>query len=269
MSSKLGKAPEPEKRVGKITTSTVNKSETVEIKTALLTPEQLDGKNGTHAPPETTIAVEDTEVEKTAEGSVKTRKLSQIKQRVSQEFDENKTARKWLVWTGHLLGASVPYIAILVGAIWRDDCPANRNIPMHLIVSGVVTSILHLSTSIDMARKLSYLKDSQKPAIFSLLSLFMFIWMILGCVWTFGIYTPEYDYGQYWPYSAGYCNKTLYWFAFVFNLVSLISFLLGWLLCCCVCSILCNTSIITCLCIKKIKKKHEEEEAGEATPVQV
>ena len=92
------------------------------------------------------------------------------------------TAKKWLIWTGHLVGASVPYVAILMGAIYRDECPANRNIPLHLIVSGVVTALLHLSTSIDMHRKLSYLRDkeSQKPAIFSLLSLFLFIWMILG-----------------------------------------------------------------------------------------
>ncbi|KAK3927514.1 Transmembrane protein 272 [Frankliniella fusca] len=282
-SSKLGKAPEPERRVGKITSTSSSvtvRSSTVEtgtgeFKTALLTPtaDQQDGKNGSHAPSEATIAVEETEteVEKTVEGGVKTRKLSQIKKRVSQEFEESTTAKKWLIWIGHLLGASVPYVAILMGAVYRDECPANRNIPLHLIVSGVVTALLHLSTSIDMHRKLSYLRENQKPAIFSLLALFLFIWMILGCVWTFGIYTPEYDYGQFYPYTAGYCHKALYWFAFVFNVVSLVSFLMGWLLCCCVCSILCHTSILTCLCVKKCKEyqREAEEEEEAATPVQV
>ncbi|XP_034247042.1 transmembrane protein 272-like isoform X2 [Thrips palmi] len=205
--------------------------------------------------------------ENTPDSNKMNRKLSHIKKRVSQEFTKSSKCRKWVTWLIHLVGVTVPYAAILVGAIYLDECPANRNIPMHLIVTGVVTAVLHLSTSIDAYRKLSYLKDDEKPAIFTLTSLFLFIWMILGCVWVFGIFVPDNDYGMWNPQGFGYCHKRLYWFAFVFNLAFLVSVVASFLLCCCVCNLLCNITILTCLCYQKTKKGHGDEDAS--TPVQV
>lgn len=80
------------------------------------------------------------------------------------------------------MGVSIPYIAILVGALHLDECPSSPLIPIHLIVAGTVAALIHISTSIDMFRGLSYLKrdEVQKPAILTLISIFMLVWMILG-----------------------------------------------------------------------------------------
>lgn len=229
--------------------------EPAETKTALLTPSSADldaSKNGSHAPSAATIAVED-DVGGTTPDGARTRKLAHIKKRVSQEFTDSTRCQKALKCLIHTVGATMPYVAILMGAIYLDDCPAQRMIPVHLIVAGVTASLMHLSTSIDVYRKLPYLKQEKKPAIYTLVSLFLTVWMILGCVWTFGIFTPVTDPGemynlQYNSFGMGYCKKPIYWFAFVFNLVSLISFLGGWILCCCMCTVLCNVGILTCLC---------------------
>lgn len=277
MSSKVTKVTKTTKTVVEASGES-HHTETGETKTALLTTsveKQADnnGKNGSHDATSTTVTMEYADGENTPDSNKMNRKLSHIKKRVSQEFTKGSECRKWVTWLIHLVGATVPYIAILVGAIYRDECNANPRIPLQLIVSGVVLAILHLSTSIDMYRRLSYLKGREKPAIFTITSLFLFIWMILGCVWVFSIFTPEFDPGSYaynqWGYNQWglgyYCHRGLYWFAVVFNLAFLVALVVSFLLCCCACDLLCNITILTCLCTSR--RGRDEEEAS--TPVQV
>lgn len=91
------------------------------------------------------------------------------------------TAKKLVIWFCHVILATVPYVAILLGAIYINyvDCD-NHNIPIQLIVAGVVLAILHLSVSVDLYRGLPYLKAREKPAIFTVATVFMIIWLILG-----------------------------------------------------------------------------------------
>lgn len=251
----------------KVTKVVESQTETVEINTALLT---ADGKNGSGAPASGTVTVEVVDNDAGRDTlSIASQKLARANDRMSKELNSPSKTRKVFTGLVHLLCVSFPYIAILLGALNIDDCPAQRMIPIHLIVAGVVTALLHVSTSVDMARGLSYLNtgEREKPAILSFISLFLFVWMILGCVWTFGVYWPDYDIWA--PFGLGrgygYCNYTLYWFAFWFNIVALASTLLGWIMCCFWCSLLCNISILTCWCVSKYNKKHE----APSTPTKV
>lgn len=86
----------------------------------------------------------------------------------------------------------------------------------------------------------------------------------------FSIFPPKSDYGQIYvgfdPWGPRqYCHYGLYWFALVFNVLGLAVFVVALFVCCCGgCGggLLCNVSIITCLC-------NQEDRGGGSSPVQV
>ncbi|XP_076130580.1 transmembrane protein 272-like [Alosa pseudoharengus] len=123
-----------------------------------------------------------------------------------------------------LIVIGIPIAEIVIGALYLQNCPIQRYIPIYLVVMGAFTLSLTL---------LSCLPGTQEPedggqtvissictAWNSIVSLFLFCWFIAGNVWIYSIYQPSYD-----PKAGAYCDKTLYLFAFW--ITSLVYILIG------------------------------------------
>ncbi len=65
----------------------------------------------------------------------------------------------------------------------------------------------------------------------SLLSLFGFIWLIVGAVYVFGT-SPDFDDDA----SADYCDHTTYWFAFTMVVIGFVLLGIGAVVFCCACA---------------------------------
>ncbi|KAK9886903.1 hypothetical protein WA026_019160 [Henosepilachna vigintioctopunctata] len=137
-----------------------------------------------------------------------------------------------------ILGVTVviPVCMITIGIVYIHDCPQGEYIPVYLIVGGlfgILKQLLHLSARVrhtDEERREENLKQSPTQ---TLLNCFMLGWFIIGSVWIYKEYQPNYNQ------SLGiYCNKTLYLFAFW--LVTSVYIVLG-----IVTIYLCSISIVT------------------------
>uniref|UniRef100_A0A8C4VWN4 Transmembrane protein 272 n=1 Tax=Gopherus evgoodei TaxID=1825980 RepID=A0A8C4VWN4_9SAUR len=114
------------------------------------------------------------------------------------------------------------------GMKFLEDCPLQPLIPLYLLVGGVVGSLkvtLLLYDSTRMRQLLSksividdddddeypWRQNAHKYYIHVTLSLFLFIWFILGNYWVFSVYLPNFIPPFHQPQD--YCDKTLYIFA--------------------------------------------------------
>ncbi|KAK3100334.1 hypothetical protein FSP39_018298, partial [Pinctada imbricata] len=146
-----------------------------------------------------------------------------------------------------------------LGAKYLDDCPAERKIPIYLIVAGVFSFV---SLIISMANNCSKKKKkddeqedektSKKPSVLtsidSLINLFLTIWFILGNVWVYSTYD---DFVREPTTSQNYCDPTLYYFAFW--IITLTYILIGVAIIFC-----CTFFCVTICCVAK--------KAASATP---
>lgn len=112
---------------------------------------------------------------------------------------------------------ALPISMIVIGSIYINDCPAERFIPLFLIIGGsfgLVKNIMNLCTRARRQRNPNDEDEEQaRPnALDSLISCFLMAWFIAGCVWVYRIYPPQYSPGQE---GNDWCNKTVYLFAFV------------------------------------------------------
>ena len=117
------------------------------------------------------------------------------------------------------------------GAKYKNDCPLEDKIPIYLIVAGSVGVFRNLISLGQRSRSSNNDDDSDKRRnpCSSVLDTFLFIWFICGNVWIYRHYEPN-NYTD--PDAAGYCNKTLYLFAFW---VTTTTYIMMGVLCCCVC----------------------------------
>jgi hypothetical protein len=147
-----------------------------------------------------------------------------------------------------LFALAIPILKIIMGRHYKDQCPIQPKIPFFLLVGGIVgiiatlVPILGIGISFIQAKKLiekeeEAADESAASKAFTLagiigivtiiLNVFLFIWLILGAVWTFRVYnTVSYDATN----QKNYCHSTLYKFT-VFILI--FSFLQAIGQCCC------------------------------------
>ncbi|KAK3099159.1 hypothetical protein FSP39_000288, partial [Pinctada imbricata] len=105
-----------------------------------------------------------------------------------------------------------------VGAQYLDDCPAERMIPIYLIVAGVFSFVsLVISIIKSCTKKKGDDDDEEKKnspfvtCIDSLINLFNTVWFICGNVW---VYSTQDDFVRSPTTSQNYCDPTLFYFAF-------------------------------------------------------
>ncbi|KAG9351686.1 hypothetical protein JZ751_022937 [Albula glossodonta] len=128
----------------------------------------------------------------------------------------------------------------VLGTIYLNDCPAQRYIPIYLLVSGVFAVFLAVLSCLPCTKES---EDGEQNALSSictawnsLVSLFLFCWFIAGNVWIYSIYAPSYD-----QTDPKHCNKTLYLFAFWTT--TLVYIMLGVLM-----AVGCLVLVCMCLC---------------------
>ncbi|XP_065586383.1 transmembrane protein 272 isoform X1 [Cyrtonyx montezumae] len=134
------------------------------------------------------------------------------------------------------------------GMKFLEDCPVQPLIPLYLLVGGVIGSLkvsLLLYDSTRMRQLLSksvviddddddeypWRQNAHKYYIHLILSLFLFLWFILGNYWVFSVYLPNFIPPFHQPQD--YCDKTLYIFAVGVLIIShTVLFLLIFCSCC-------------------------------------
>jgi len=108
----------------------------------------------------------------------------------------------------------IPVSMIVIGTIYLDDCPAERFIPIYLIVGGVFGVIKNLSSVVQRAKNnndsTSTYEDRKSNSFDGLLGVFLLIWFIAGNIWIYRIYDKYNDD----PDDEMFCDPKVYWFAF-------------------------------------------------------
>ncbi|XP_020278421.1 uncharacterized protein LOC109852048 [Pseudomyrmex gracilis] len=106
----------------------------------------------------------------------------------------------------------VPICMIVIGGLYLYDCPQGEYIPVYLLVGGGFGVFKQLLTVSAKVRQRPEERDEermrQSPTQI-LINCFMLGWFIIGSLWVYKEYEPNYD-----PALGKYCNKTLYLFAF-------------------------------------------------------
>jgi len=133
-----------------------------------------------------------------------------------------------------VLSIKILIVPIVIGALYKDDCPVEPMIPMWCIVHGstsMMSSFMQLFIVLrgDHHKKTSvlvYLTHAAKTLLF-----------IVGCVYTYRNYEPEYkvpEGGIILGETYSYCHKTLYQFTFWYItahfILAFVAFFCG---CCC------------------------------------
>ncbi|CAF0966019.1 unnamed protein product [Didymodactylos carnosus] len=122
-----------------------------------------------------------------------------------------------------LIASVIPILQLIIGWYYKDQCKINQNIPTYLIVSGICGLILVVLCILMALTFLCFLNNSVVMSIIAscgicmnlmattVLSIFIFIWFIIGCVWIFSVRSKVDFYDKNSKY---YCQRTLYLFAF-------------------------------------------------------
>lgn len=133
---------------------------------------------------------------------------------------------------------------VAIGILFRLDCPIQRNVPVYLIMSGIISIVMLawlIVTQLDIryVKQLEYYVQMHKIQWF-LLSM-LFIWCFLGCYFVFGVAFPE----------ENACHPVLYKFSF-FSLVAQIFLFIN------VCALfVCGR----CFCCKYCHQKEDVQES--------
>jgi len=126
-------------------------------------------------------------------------------------------------------------ITLVIGCSNVSACPIEPRIPIYLVVSGtinlasilftIVASFLHIKEKDDNIIGFFYVTFS--ALIIIIFQLFNFIWLLLGTVWLFSVFSQvEYENMN----EKNYCQGHLY----QYTLVSIIlQYIIPILICCC------------------------------------
>ncbi|XP_064481808.1 uncharacterized protein LOC135394773 [Ornithodoros turicata] len=122
-----------------------------------------------------------------------------------------------------LVLVAVSLSMIIIGSLYFNECPAQKNIPIYLVVAGVVLLLVFLSPCCH-----SESWESCYICFLGLACLFLMAWSIAGAVWVFNV--ERVDTND--PLSAHYCNHIVYTSAKYFAGIGAVLIIA---LCCCRC----------------------------------
>ncbi|XP_075693001.1 transmembrane protein 272-like [Rhinoderma darwinii] len=112
---------------------------------------------------------------------------------------------------------------IVMGAIYKDDCPIQPYIPIFLMVLGVTHLVVYLLLF------LRYVLENCSIVLEGLIGMFSFAWFITGSVWVFSLYSKNK--------GPNFCDQNLYSFAFGFLIFEYVLIGIGLILPCFGCSV--------------------------------
>ncbi|XP_030850969.1 transmembrane protein 272-like [Strongylocentrotus purpuratus] len=122
----------------------------------------------------------------------------------------------WTLFMAVIL--TIPISMIAIGAVYLDDCPAERLIPIYMITMGaahIVKTLINLKWRTQRSRlpqeeQADFKRNKVESGISHLIAVFCFAYFIAGNVWIYRIYKPNTTVRS----AADYCHPTLYYFAF-------------------------------------------------------
>eukprot|EP00918_Siedleckia_nematoides_P099748 GHVU01218123.1.p1 GENE.GHVU01218123.1~~GHVU01218123.1.p1 ORF type:complete len:227 (+),score=7.43 GHVU01218123.1:258-938(+) len=120
----------------------------------------------------------------------------------------------------------VPFVMIIVGAMFLHDCPVEHYIPVYLIVGGIFGLLKLLTTLTKLIWGVKH-QNRQEPDIIqnpfdAILVCFLMAWFIAGCVWIFGLHKRGFNSVN--PDNEEYCHPTFFWLAFRIMIANCILF---------------------------------------------
>ncbi|CAF0860614.1 unnamed protein product [Rotaria sordida] len=146
----------------------------------------------------------------------------------------------------------VPILELAIGIAYQDQCSVNPNIPRYLIVTGACGLMVIALTIMIVGSFVCCVKQDTIAGscittciiamliiIIFLMSLFLFVWFIVGNVWIFGAQNIV-DFRN--EQSSNYCHSTLYNFAFW---ILIITYIMTVVCCCLSCCCACSKSVAT------------------------
>lgn len=106
-------------------------------------------------------------------------------------------------------------VILVMGVIYLDECPVEKNIPIFLVVAGVVGILVVL---LSFLQSWCFDEDRQTDLncwriIILVVMLFWSAWFIAGSFWVYSNYQPRYRHGAA-EADSRYCSKVLYLFSF-------------------------------------------------------
>ncbi|CAF0849412.1 unnamed protein product [Rotaria sp. Silwood1] len=131
-----------------------------------------------------------------------------------------------------LFASIIPIIQLGIGLHYKGQCPIDESIPTYMIVAGICgLALVALSLFLAITFK-CFISDSTTLTILAscgiclnvlatfLISIFVFIWFILGCVWVFSIRDRVEFEDQ--PKSTNYCHPVLYKSTFALLIITIV-----------------------------------------------
>ena len=136
-----------------------------------------------------------------------------------------------------LLALAIPILKLYLGHRYKDECPVQPKIPYFLYVAGIAGIIATLFPIVAAVLALIEVMKSGGPGegkstpdtpstlsrilgiISILINIFLFIWLICGALWTFGVYNRvNYDPKD----RLNYCHRRLYLFTIILLILSFV-----------------------------------------------
>ncbi|CAF0733554.1 unnamed protein product [Adineta steineri] len=130
-----------------------------------------------------------------------------------------------------LLASIIPLVELGIGLHYKGECPIDQRIPTYMIVAGVCGLVL-VGLSIFLAVTfMCFIPDSTALTLVAscgvclnvfatlVVSIFVFIWFILGCIWVFSI-RKEVQFII--PLTPNYCNPVLYKWTFALLILTIV-----------------------------------------------
>ncbi|XP_071127421.1 transmembrane protein 272-like [Mytilus edulis] len=110
---------------------------------------------------------------------------------------------------------ALPIAMIVIGSMYIHDCPAERYIPIYLIVAGSVGIIANLMGLGKKAKNRNEPEEEQQENVKGnpldyIINCFLLAWFIAGNVW---VYRTHGHFSTV-PTHTDFCHPTVYWFAF-------------------------------------------------------
>ena len=108
----------------------------------------------------------------------------------------------------------LPIAMIVIGTIYVHDCPAERFIPIYLIVAGSVGIVANLMGLCKKAKNRNEQEEEDEKVkgnpLDYFINCFLLAWFIAGNVW---VYRTASNWSSD-PTAGNYCHPTVFYFAF-------------------------------------------------------
>lgn len=157
-----------------------------------------------------------------------------------------------------LIVLALPTTKLVLGILYREECPLNKSIPLYMIVAGsagiAIVLFLLVSSSCTYCRSsikgrkgthgLMIITIGFARGMQAVLAIFLFVWFFIGNFWVFSVRPNLQTKRTINGNNDNYCHPVLYWpafyiliFTYVITIFICLSKFFARLLCCGACDL--------------------------------